>query len=114
MKCGAARHLERSARVMGEHKNRRVIRRLISPPTFPIFVGPGPADRAKHIPPENISADSFEALRRDIVIDASLAIFIAVHPLPGARGKEPVKDFEPANSERILRVLIRPSAEAID
>src|SRR5712691_12137203 len=113
-KFRAARHLERSPRVMGEHKNRRVIGRLVTPPAFPTFIQPGPTDRAKHIPPQNIGADTSEALRRDVVVDAGLAIFIAVHPLPGERGKEPVKPFEPANSERILKILARHSAESID
>src|SRR5712691_7540092 len=99
---------------MGEHKDRRVIGRLVTPPPFPTVIRPGASNRAKHIPPENISADTSEALRRDIVVDAGLAIFIAVHPLPGERGKEPVKPFEPANSERILKILARHSAESID
>src|SRR5260370_21555364 len=116
MKCGAARHLERCPRVMREHKDRRVIGRLVTPPAFPLIrpFWPSPAHRTKHIPPENISANPFKALCGDIVVDAGLAILIAVHPLPGARGKEPVKYFESANSERILKVLIRPGAEAID
>jgi hypothetical protein len=99
---------------MGEHKDRRVIRRLVSPPTSPTFIQPRPTDRSKHVAPENIRADLIEALRRDSVVDAGLTVFIAVHPLPGARGKEPVKHFESANSERILKILIRPGAEAID
>jgi len=37
-----------------------------------------------------------------------------VHSLEGARGKEPVKHLKPANSKRILKILIRPGAEAID
>src|SRR5258705_8857287 len=104
MKCGAAFHLERSPRVMREHKNRRVIRRLISPPPFPLIrpFRPIPAHRPKHIPPENMSANPFESPRRHLVIDAGLALFITVHPLPGARGKEPVKHLEPADSERVL------------
>src|ERR1700686_1115924 len=114
MKCGAARHLERGPRVMREHKNRRVIGRLVTPPAFPTFIRPRSAHRPKHIPPENINANSFKASRRDIVVVAGLAIFVAVHPLPGARGKEPVKHFESANSERILKILIRPSAVTID
>src|SRR6266404_4108442 len=114
MKCGAAFHLERRPRVMGEHKDRRVIRRLISPPAFPTFVRPRAAHRPEHIPPENIRADTSEALRRDIIVDAGLAAFIAVHPLPGARGKKPVKYSEPANPERILQILIWPRAVTID
>src|SRR5260370_1417225 len=85
MKCGAARHLERRPRIMGEHKDRRVIWRLVSPPAFPTLIRPRSAHGAKHIPPENISADPFEAPRCDIVVDAGLATFVPVHPLPGAR-----------------------------
>src|SRR5436853_5207200 len=40
VKRGAAFHLERCPCVMGKHKDRRVIRRLISPPAFPTFIGP--------------------------------------------------------------------------
>src|SRR5216684_3323479 len=90
-KLRAARHLERSPRVMGEHKDRRVIGRLVTPPAFPTFIRPWSTHGAKHISAENIRADPFEALRRDIVVVAGVAISIAVHPLPGARGKEPVK-----------------------
>src|SRR5258708_2984926 len=113
MKCGASRHLERRPRVMGEHKNRRVIGRLVTPPAFPTVIRPGSSHGAEHIPAENISADSYEAPRRDIVVDAGLTIFTTVHPLPGARRKEPVKHLEPANSQRILKILPRPRALTI-
>src|SRR6266498_1956490 len=113
-KLRASLHLHRRPLVMGEHKDWRVIRRLVTPPAFPTFIRPGASDRAKHIPPENISADTNEALRRYIVVDTGLAIFIAMHPLPGARWKEPIKHFEPANSERILKILGWPSAVTID
>ena len=41
------------------------------------------------VAPENVSADSFKTLRRRVVVDAGLAIFIAVHQLPGAFLSEP-------------------------
>src|SRR6266446_7640984 len=99
---------------MGEHKDRRVIRRVVTPPAFPTLLRPWSAHRAKHIPSKNISADILKTLCGNVVVDAGLAIFIAVHPLPGARGKEPVKHFESANSERVLKILIRPGAVTID
>src|ERR1700694_2316625 len=116
MKCGAARHLQRDPRVMREYKHRRVIRRLVTPPTLPLIrpFWPPASDRPKHIPPENVSADILKTPRGNVVVDAGLAIFTAVHALPGARGKEPIKHFESANSERILKILIRPSAVTID
>src|SRR6266550_8683237 len=102
MKCSAAVHLERRPRVMREHKDRRVIRRLISPPAFPTFIRPRSTHWTKHIPPENICANILKALCGNVVVHTSLAILAAVHPLPGARGKEPIKHFEPAHPERIL------------
>jgi len=56
----------------------------------------------------------YKALRCRIVVDAGLAVFVAVHSLPGARGKEPVKHFKSANAERILKILVRPGAVTID
>ena len=46
-------------------------------------------------------------LRNDIVVDARLAIFVAVHPLSRERRKEPLKHFEPVNSERIPSIFAR-------
>src|SRR5258707_1168935 len=115
MKCGATCHLERSSLVMREYKNRRVIRRLISPPAFPLIrpLWPIPAHRPKHISSENVRANILETPRGNIVVDAGLAIFVAMHPLPGARGKEPVKHSEPSNPERILKILPRPRTVTI-
>src|SRR5207237_7789380 len=39
-KLGAARHLERRAGVMRQHEDRRVIRRLVAPPSLPALVEP--------------------------------------------------------------------------
>src|SRR6185437_1894856 len=107
-------HLERSPRMMREHKDRRVIGRLISPPAFPALVRPWPAHGTKHIAPQNISADILETPRGDLVVDANLAVFTTVHSLPGAGREEPVKHFKPAHAERILEILIRPGAVPID
>jgi len=53
-------------------------------------------------------------LRRNLVVDARFASFIALHPLPGARVEEPVKQFRTANSERILKILARPGTVTVD
>ena len=64
----AALHRERRSRVMGQHEDGRVIRRLVAPPALPAVVRPRAADRAEHVPAENPRADSGEALRRDVVV----------------------------------------------
>jgi hypothetical protein len=53
-------------------------------------------------------------LHRNVFVDASLAVRIAVHPLPGARVEEPVKQRRPADSERILKILTRPGTVSVD
>ena len=41
--------VKRISRVMREHENRRMIRRIVAPPPFPGVVFPGTANRTKHI-----------------------------------------------------------------
>jgi hypothetical protein len=98
----AALHHERRSRVMSQHEDRRVIRRLVTPPAFPAVIQPWASDGAEHVSTENLGADPGEPLRRDVVIDACFAIFISVHPLPGPRVEEPIKQFRTADSKRIL------------
>ncbi len=63
---------------------------------------------------ESWTTDPCEALRRNVVVYTRFAIFIAVHPLPGARVEEPVKQRWTANSERILKILARPGTVTVD
>src|SRR5215208_2519183 len=48
-------HLDRLASVMGEHKDRRVVRRLGTPPAAPVLI-PLAADRPEHVPPHDVRA----------------------------------------------------------
>src|SRR6266576_6558641 len=70
----ASRHSERRSRVMRQHEDRRVIRRLVAPPTFPAVARPWTSDRTKHVAPKNPGADSGKALLRNFVIYSRLAI----------------------------------------
>jgi hypothetical protein len=99
---------------MRQYEDGRVIGGLVTPPTFPGVVGPRSPHGTEHVTPENPGADPGEPLRRHIVVDARFAIFIAVHPLPGARVEEPVKQRRPADSERILKILTRPGTVSVD
>src|SRR5205809_6970950 len=48
-------HLDRLVSVMGEHKHRRVVRRLGTPPAAPVLI-PLAADRPQHVPPPAVRA----------------------------------------------------------
>src|SRR5262249_51922418 len=44
-------HLERRSRMMGEHEDRHMIRRLLAPPSLPTLIPPAAPDRAPPLPP---------------------------------------------------------------
>ncbi len=111
---GASGHLDRRAGVVREHEDRRVIGRLVAPPAFPLLVGPGAADRSEHVPAENPRADVVEALRRHVVVDAGLAAGLALRLLPHARVEEPLHELGTSHPERVLQVLMRAGAVAVE
>src|SRR5258706_457833 len=113
-KLRAALHPERLARVMRQHEDRRVIRRLVAPPALPALIGPRPADGTEHVAPKDPGADSGKALLRDAVVDSRLALALAVHVAPQARMEKPFHQLRAPDAERILQILIRPGAVAVD
>src|SRR5882762_1300030 len=113
-KLRASRHPERRPRVMRQHENGRVIRRLVAPPALPAVVRPGPPDRTEHVATENPGADSGKALFRNSVVDSRLSVVEAVHPSPYARGEEPLHQLRAPDAEWILEILVRPSSVAVD
>ncbi len=48
------------------------------------------------------------------VVDARLSAFLAVHLPPEARVEEPFHQLGAAHAERILQILVRPGAVAVD
>src|SRR6266849_7522291 len=66
-KLRASRHPERRPRVMRQHEDGRVIRRLVAPPALPAVIRPRTSDGTEQVAPENPGADSGKALLRDSV-----------------------------------------------
>src|SRR5882762_11391651 len=81
-KLRTSRHPKRRPRVMRQHEDGRVIRRLIAPPALPAVVRPRASDRTEHVATENPGTDSGKALLRNSVIDPRLPLVMAVHPPP--------------------------------
>src|SRR5258708_18853640 len=94
---------------MGEHKDWRVIRRVVTPPAFPLIrpLRPIAAHRAKHIPPEDISADILKTPCRNVVIYAGLAVFLAMH-CQVLVGKYQSNSFSPRTPIGFRKILYRP------
>src|SRR3954465_12253210 len=103
VKGRAAFHLDRLAGVMGEHKHRRVVRRLGTPPAAPVLI-PLAADRPEHVPPHDVRAARTHepAGRRRIGVVGAL-----VAEMPGM-------ELAPTLAEWILAALVGPSDETVE
>src|ERR1700680_805859 len=113
-KLRATRHPERRPRVMRQHEDGCVIRRLGAPPALPAVVRPRAAHRTEHVAPKNPGTDSGKALLRNFVVDPRLSILLAVHPAPCACLEEPVHQLRAPDAERMLQVLVGSGTVTID
>src|SRR5829696_5778386 len=100
---GPAFHLDRLVGVMGEHKHRRVVRRLGAPPAAPFLI-PLAADRPEYVPPHDVGpARSHEpALCRRVGVVRALV------------AEMPAVELAPAFAEWILAALVGPSDETVE
>src|SRR3954453_17229699 len=96
-------HLDRLVSVMGEHKHRRVVRRLGTPPAAPVLI-PLAADRPEHVPPHDVRAARAHepAGRRRIGVVGALV------------AEMPAMDLAPTLAEWILAALVGPSDETVE
>src|SRR5262245_31314889 len=109
-----ARHLERRARMVRQDEDRRVIRRLVSPPALPALVRPRAADGPEQVAADDPGAEPRHPLLRDGVVDTRLALLVAVHLPPDARGEEPLEQLRAPDTERVLEILVRAGRVAVD
>src|SRR5438552_5939960 len=96
-------HLDRLSSVMGEHEDRRVVRRLGTPPAAPVLI-PLAADRPEHVPPHDVrAARTHEPVgrRRVGVVGALVA-------------EMPAVELAPTLAEWILAALVGPSDETVE
>lgn len=114
MKCRSAQHLDGRPWKMGEDERWRVIRRIVSPPAFPLIVGPIPTNRSEHVPTENEGAEACHGALRKLVIEACIAAFFSEHLTKGPRGKKPLKDLLAVDAERMIQTLSGSRGEAIE
>src|SRR3954453_14376833 len=96
-------HLDRLVSVMGEHKDRRVVRRLGTPPAAPVLI-PLAADRPEHVPPHDVrAARTHEPVgRRRVGLVGAL-----VAEMPGM-------ELAPSLTEWILAALVGASDETVE
>src|SRR3989304_1354503 len=111
----AACHRDGRACMMRQHKDRRVKRRVFTPPAFPVLVWPRAANRAKHIAAQNPRSDVLDAARRKIIVYSSCARFFAVQQLLKRGGWEkPLVYIQTPDAIRIAEALFRPGGKSIE
>src|SRR5262249_4361521 len=101
-------------RMMGEHKNVSMVRRIRAPPSFPGIILPGSSNRPEHIAAQDPRADIVERLKGKIVIDAPGPAAFALHLLENLCALEPPVQLESANPKGIIQILAGPGAKPID
>src|SRR5258708_38342186 len=93
-----------------QHEHRVVVGRVVTPPTLPFLVGPGPADRAEHVAPHDRGADAGVARDHEPLVDALVAALLADHATAVSGREDPLVKPRPADAERAVKPLRRPRA----
>jgi hypothetical protein len=115
---GAALHLDRRARVVRKHEDRRVEWRVRPPPAAPLLVGadPGPRPtlrRAELAPAHDLGADVENVLLGEGVVDTRAATSFANHRAPESGGEHPLVQTLPGVPERGLERETVAGAESV-
>jgi len=110
-----ALHPQRRPRMVRQHENRYMVRRVIAPPTFPLQVRPKAPNRAEHVATQDPRTDILETACGELVIDPRrAALFAEDVVLERASRVEALMQFRPTLTERILEVLVRASSISIE
>src|SRR4029453_18220221 len=111
---GASRHRHGRSRMVCQHEDGYVIRRLVAPPTLPPVIGPRAPDRTEHVAPDDPRPESGQPSFRDVIVDARLTVGESVHLPPASSVKKPVHQIRAVDAERILQILTGSGTEAIN
>ena len=106
MEDGAAFHLQRRGRMVGQDEDRHVVRWIRAPPALPLIVRPGSAHRSEHVAAHDPGAEILERACREVVVDAGRpAISPQDFPLEGAGWKEPLMQLFAAAAQRLAPMV---------
>src|SRR5688500_10220340 len=114
MEHGAAFHLQRWARMVGEDEDRHMVWRIGAPPALPVMVRPRPAHRPEHVAAHDPGADILEGPCCEVVVDAggpALSPLNAV--LEGSSQHKPPVQLFAALTKLLLTGLVRPGTKAV-
>jgi hypothetical protein len=108
-------HADGWTRMVSQDEDRNVVRGTVSPPSLPVHVRPGAANRSEHVSPENPCADIPKSACGEVVVDPGCAAFLAKQgPLERACREQPLVQIGPANAERVVEILVRACSVSIE
>ena len=105
---------ERLARVVGEHEDRVVERRVLAPPAVPARLAPRPRAAAEHIAAHDRRADVLERALHHRRARVHLAALLPVRPAPRRERERPPVQMHPALPERLLDGRVGAGDEAVE
>ena len=73
----AAFHLDGGTSMMGQDEDWNVIRRIVSPPAFPVYVRPVPTNGSEHVPPKNPGPNILKATGGEIIVNPGRTAVLA-------------------------------------
>src|SRR3989442_11358857 len=114
MKDGPAFHRDRLARVVRQHKHRRMIGRILPPPAAPLVVGPRPAHGAEHVSAHDIRTDAFPEALGKIVVGTRRPARFSVYLAKRARADVPGVQLLTTHAESVLQALAGAGAVPVE
>src|SRR6059036_1946820 len=111
---GPAFHRDRLARVVRQHKHRRMIGRILPPPAAPLVVGPRPAHGAEHVSAHDIRTDAFPEALGKIVVGTRRPARLPVHLAKRARADVPAVQLLTTHAEWVLPSLAEARAVPVE
>lgn len=110
----AAFHDDCGSGVIREHEDGSVVRGIVAPPSLPVVIRPGTADRSEHVTAEDPCPDIGKATRHEVVIDVARATIFTLHLPKSAGGDHPIMQGEAADAQRVVETLMRSGAVTVE
>ena len=113
MKSRSAQHLDWWPWIMCQYESWRMIRRIVTPPAFPLFVRPFPTNRSEHVATKDEGTETFHGAPGEPIIKASFTVLFSQHLAKSPCREEPLKDLLATQTKRVIQTLIGSRSEAI-
>jgi hypothetical protein len=99
---------------MGQYESWRMIRRILTPPAFPLIVRPFSADRSEHVAAEDEGAEALHCTLGEPVIKTRFTAVFSNHLTKSPRWEKPLKDFPASQTERMIQTLSGSRSKAVE